>query len=414
MKRALALACLLTATCKPGAGPFRTFGFDDALAAAEREKKIVLVDFFTTWCPPCKKLDAVTWKDEEVLQWIGGHAVALKIDAEKEVDLARRFDIDAYPTVLLIRADGSVIDRLVGYRAPQDFLKDAENSIAGRDELSRARQDFAGHESDPMARMKFAHALVEKKRYAQALDQELWAFDHGGAENSSFSGVRTSFLLDEIVKLGEKHPPALDALRARRDAFVAKIAGGSIDRFDATALVRLNDVLGEGRRNVAIYDSLAAEHADLRQKIAPQILEDLIKARRYADVLANAVDVPQSLEHKIERFREAAEKPGTHDDLQEKLSFAQKQSILDTGCKYYEVYLGAGQKEQADAIAALISSFDPSGKACAALIEAAIRAGDYDTARALAQRCLASVEPSDNAPVIAAQHEIPAKPTAPR
>jgi thiol:disulfide interchange protein len=48
--------------------PFRPLHFCEAKKAAEAEQKIVFIDFFTTWCEPCKKLDRTTWKDPEVVK----------------------------------------------------------------------------------------------------------------------------------------------------------------------------------------------------------------------------------------------------------------------------------------------------------------------------------------------------------
>ena len=42
------------------AGPFEDLPFAAALKQAQAENKIVFIDFFTTWCGPCKKLDATT------------------------------------------------------------------------------------------------------------------------------------------------------------------------------------------------------------------------------------------------------------------------------------------------------------------------------------------------------------------
>ena len=149
----LQLVLVLVSLSFPAAGDaFRELDYEHAQAAAVQEKKIVLIDFFTTWCVPCKKLDSVTWKDDAVLEWIGKQAVALKIDAEKNVELAKRFKIDSYPTVLLLKPDGTLIDRLVGYKEPKEFLAAATDALAGKDSLARAKGKLVGHEKDPMVR----------------------------------------------------------------------------------------------------------------------------------------------------------------------------------------------------------------------------------------------------------------------
>jgi len=60
----------------------------------------VLVDFYTVWCGPCKKLDQTTWKDQQVRDWLSSEAVCLKVDAEKDVPLAEKYRINVYPTVV--------------------------------------------------------------------------------------------------------------------------------------------------------------------------------------------------------------------------------------------------------------------------------------------------------------------------
>ena len=145
-------------------GPFRDLSLDRARqAATDRGKRLVLVDFYTVWCGPCKKLDETTWKDQEVRDWLSKEAVCLKVDAEKDQYLADKYRINVYPTVLLLRPDGAEIDRLVGYRDAKTFLADAREALAGNNSLTRARKRLEGAKAnDPSLRMSYGDALAQK------------------------------------------------------------------------------------------------------------------------------------------------------------------------------------------------------------------------------------------------------------
>src|SRR5580765_2360646 len=138
-------------------GPFQEMTFEQALAAAKKDGKVVMIDFFTTWCQPCKRLDKVTWADEGVQKWLGEKTVPLKIDAEKEVKLAEQFEVKAYPTIVFVKADGTKIDAIVGFKEPKAFMELAKDALAGRtsavrlnEKLEAAKAGLAGKENDPM------------------------------------------------------------------------------------------------------------------------------------------------------------------------------------------------------------------------------------------------------------------------
>lgn len=90
--------------------------FAAALAEAKRTGKPIFVDFYTTWCGPCKYLDAVTYKDAKFVaesqKW-----VMVKVDAEKgaaNVKLAQKFKVDGYPSMIFLTPKGVESDRAVG------------------------------------------------------------------------------------------------------------------------------------------------------------------------------------------------------------------------------------------------------------------------------------------------------------
>lgn len=79
----------------------------------------VLVDFYATWCGPCKMLAPVI---EEIAQENEGKIKVGKIDVDKEQNLAIKFGVNVIPTVMAFK-DGKLLDKSVGFVSKGDLLK---------------------------------------------------------------------------------------------------------------------------------------------------------------------------------------------------------------------------------------------------------------------------------------------------
>ena len=362
--------------------PFRNLSLDLARqAATDGQKRLVLVDFYTVWCGPCKKLDETTWKDQQVRDWLSSEAVCLKVDAEKDIPLAEKYRINVYPTVLLLKPDGTEIDRLVGYRDAKAFLSDAREALAGNDSLSRARKKLEGaNANNPQLRMNYGDALAQKGRVEDALSEYLWCFDHGLEYGPAFTGVRLSFLLSRIVQLGRTHPAALDELRKRRDAAAKDIEARRADFNLAMGFTALNTNLREPQQTLALFDRIKADKSQpamIRDFLLGQAIDQLLEAKRYAEVIAGS-DAKGKVRERIARHEQ--EKRFFPND-QNLRTFMKRQVSVD-GAKYYEALLGSGDKAGAAEVAAILVAFDPTD-AYAPLIDAANRAGDAHAAETL-------------------------------
>ena len=89
------------------------------------EKGLFVVDFFATWCGPCRMLGPVM---EEVQDELLGKASIYKVDIDEAEDVARSFGIMSVPSVLFFR-DGKEIGRFVGYRNKQQALEEIEKYL---------------------------------------------------------------------------------------------------------------------------------------------------------------------------------------------------------------------------------------------------------------------------------------------
>ena len=81
--------------------------FDEAI-----KNGVVLVDFWATWCGPCKMLAPNV---EEIAKEYEGRAVVGKVDVDENPDLAERFGIMSIPA-LFVFVNGEVKEKLIGYR----------------------------------------------------------------------------------------------------------------------------------------------------------------------------------------------------------------------------------------------------------------------------------------------------------
>ena len=85
--------------------------YNEAIAKAKSEKKIIFLDAYTTWCGPCKMMSKLTFTVPEVGSFFNKNFVNLKFDMEKGDGpmLQQKFDVVAYPTLLFIDSSGKLV-----------------------------------------------------------------------------------------------------------------------------------------------------------------------------------------------------------------------------------------------------------------------------------------------------------------
>lgn len=84
----------------------------------------VLIDFWATWCGPCKRLGPII---EEIAAEYDGKAIVGKCDIEENDELTERFGIMNVPTVVFLK-DGKEVDRVVGL-AMKNVYQDKLNAL---------------------------------------------------------------------------------------------------------------------------------------------------------------------------------------------------------------------------------------------------------------------------------------------
>ncbi len=221
------------------------------------------------------------------------------------------------------------------------------------------------------ARYKQAKELAESGHVEEALKGFLWCYDIGMVQISAYAGVRQSFLLGDIVKLGQTYPPALAALNERRDAAEKRMLASANDFDAAMSFSGINGALKDNDRNLKFYDQLP-EDSPLRPAFGYHVYEELVSVGRYSDA---AQAMPYSrMKSMFEALSEEIKLPAGIKN-QEEIRQRERNNVVSTTASYIEVLAGVGDLVHAKALAAQLLAYDGSAKTRAVLQQHATKAG---------------------------------------
>ena len=131
-------AYMLVGGIQQPAGPHLDWVYDEAEAfeTAKRENKLVMLDFYASWCAACKELDHQTYSDPAVAARLDDY-VNVKLDftrtSETTKALTEKYQIPGLPVVIFLDADGVTLKRFTGF-------VDAEEMLGILDEIENGTQ----------------------------------------------------------------------------------------------------------------------------------------------------------------------------------------------------------------------------------------------------------------------------------
>lgn len=243
-----------------------------------------------------------------------------------------------------------------------------------------------GHQSanSPMEREQQGDALAREGKNEDALTEYLWCWDHGLEHDQAYYGVRLSFLLSHITKLGETYPPAIAALKERLDAVEQVVLTGDASRSQIHDFATLCNVLGQSQRAIAALDKLNPDDPktrDTRATLAQMLNKELAEARDYKRLVETMGDVPEWIAQHLEELRET--KAGFAQDKTPRGEYTAGK-MLSIGMRnlvpYYEALIATNDRVNAAKLAEGILEIRPEPNTYEWLSHSARRAGAQDIA----------------------------------
>ena len=108
--------------------------FNQGLEKAKKEKKNMLIDFYTDWCHWCKVMDEKTFSEKTVAEKLSKRFVTVRIDAESNtgsntfkghkfnnMEMTRAFGVTGFPSLIFISSEEEIITKIPGYVQAEQF-----------------------------------------------------------------------------------------------------------------------------------------------------------------------------------------------------------------------------------------------------------------------------------------------------
>lgn len=235
MKKTAILSFLFFTIIVFGQGiKFEEAKWSTLLAKAKKENKLIFVDAYAVWCGPCKLMVKNIFPLESVGNEYNAHFINTKIDMEKGegIDLAKKYNVKAFPTYLFINGDGEEVHRTLGYVEEGDFIQFAKDAQDPNKRLSALKQKFEKGENSP----EFLKNLAALTMYNDA--------EFSGKVMQRYFTVKPALDQDDVQMLltgiQSSESPAYTIFKNRKEDIIKIFPADKYEKFDKS--IRLNTI----------------------------------------------------------------------------------------------------------------------------------------------------------------------------
>lgn len=96
------------------------YSLSNGIGLAQEVNKPLMVDFYADWCGWCKKLDKDTYSDPKIIK-LSNNFVCVKVNTDRNPQDSRKYKVRGLPTIVFLKSNGEIIEKVVGFRGPDDF-----------------------------------------------------------------------------------------------------------------------------------------------------------------------------------------------------------------------------------------------------------------------------------------------------
>jgi len=182
---------------------------DEAKIEAQKTGRSILVSFEAYWCPWSRLLRESLYVAPAVIESLRSYK-CVAIDADRDSSLCGEYDVNLYPTIIVMDPYGGELQRIVGYYPPQEFLRQLSYVRQGDQVLREMFRKEEQSRDDPRFLMDFGNLLRNMGTYDAALlrYERAGQMDRGNklgiAEEAAFAMAECNMLAGQFGEAGNR------------------------------------------------------------------------------------------------------------------------------------------------------------------------------------------------------------------
>ncbi|MEL7122782.1 MAG: thioredoxin family protein [Bacteroidota bacterium] len=135
--------------------------WNEALAEAKKQGKVIFVDAYAVWCGPCKRMSKMVFTDNEVGEFYNKNFVNVKLDMERGegLEFRKKYPVTAFPTLFYIDYDGKVVQQIRGALQAKDFIQVGQGALGKADRSGAYAEAYEKGDRSPELVYNYIKAL---------------------------------------------------------------------------------------------------------------------------------------------------------------------------------------------------------------------------------------------------------------
>lgn len=252
---------------------FRHGTWAEIKAMAQKENKLIFVDFYTDWCAPCKYMSANIFPLKEAGDFYNANFISVKIDAEKGEGpaLRQKYGIAGYPTLVFTNYKEETVYKIVGSSDVQELLAQGKLALEPQSDYAVLAERFKKDALTKEEMLRFLH--IEKAKGDDKATSKV--FDAYLAKFPATDAAMFGMIKDNVRSSASS---SFKYLEANRKAFSAAAGEKEVDAYIRDFLIK--EVQYSSKASDAEYAVLLKD-LKAKLKLSEKELMELAAARAY-------------------------------------------------------------------------------------------------------------------------------------